>query len=330
MTRIVNSNLDTLVLNLGRACDSPSRRELDRLVGAFCEDERMLSRLATVLAEHDLDLSQQSFDAFSRLLFADDPDGASAAAWMLLGSNDPVRLGSLLDQLGWSWSSSKPQIENIMGSRAISASNRGSSFSDFAARIAPSELLDALSLQERTRENVKLAVDLLSAALCEYPGSAPESGLDIYHDHEAALARSYNFTIGDVLDDRTTRTMCSRPSNEPVVRSSLRNAEKQSFSHISMPSDKLGSLAPSCFTLSSTPRISRSCLRSIQRRWTDGFKASTRLPVNSAGGSDWRKAFSSACARLSCNTTRLAPFPFGAPWANAIGPALSPPTASTV
>ena len=202
VTKIVNSNLDTLFLDLGRACDSPSRSELDRLVDSFCEDERMLSRLATVLAEHDLDLSQRSFDAFSRLLFSHNPDGASAAAWMLLGSNNPERLGSLLEQTGWSWSSSKPQMENIMGSRAIAASNRGSDFSDFAARIAPAELLKALSQEERSREAVELAVDLLSAALFEYPGSAPESGLDIFHDQEAASTANYNFTIGDLIEDR--------------------------------------------------------------------------------------------------------------------------------
>ncbi|MDE0029964.1 MAG: hypothetical protein OXU42_11260 [Deltaproteobacteria bacterium] len=201
VTKIVNSNLDTLFLELGRACESPSRSELDHLVHSFCDDERMLSRLATVLAEHDLDLSQRSFDAFSRLLFSDDTDGA-AATWMLLGCNDAERLGSLLERIGWSWSSSKPQIENIMGSRAITASNRGSSFSDFAARIAPAELLEALSQEERSREAVELAVDLLSAALFEYPGGAPESGLDIFHDHEAASTGNYNFTIGDLLEER--------------------------------------------------------------------------------------------------------------------------------
>ena len=187
---------------LGRACDSPSAGELDRLVDSSHGDDPMLRRLATVLAEQDLDLSQRSFDAFSELLFSEDTDGACAAAWWLLGSNAPERLGHLLDRMGWSWSSSKPDMENIMGSKAIAASNRGSSFPDFAARLAPAQLLEALSQDERSREEAKLAADLLSAVLFQYREDAPESGLDIFHDQEAAATGNYNFTIGDIVEDR--------------------------------------------------------------------------------------------------------------------------------
>ena len=205
VTRILNSDLEVLVLELGRACASPSAGELDHLVDSFHGDDRMLRRLATVLAEHDLDLSQRSFDAFSELLFSDDADGACGAAWWLLGSNAPERLGHVLDRINWSWSSSKPYTENIMGSKAIAASNRGSSFSDFAARLAPSQLLEALAQDVRSREEAKLAVDLLSAALFQYREDAPKSGLDIFHDHEAAATGNYNFTIGDIVEDRGDR-----------------------------------------------------------------------------------------------------------------------------
>ena len=202
VTKILNSDLDPLVLDLGRACNPPTRNELDRLVESCRGDEHMLSRLATVLAEHNLDLSQRSFDAFSELLFSDHVHDASAGAWWLLGSNAPERLGNLLDRTNWSWSSSKLDSENIMGSKAIAASNRESDFSHFAKRIAPSELLNALSQDERSREEVELAVDLLSAALSLFRGDAPESGLDIFHDYDAASTGNYNFTIGDIVEDR--------------------------------------------------------------------------------------------------------------------------------
>ena len=103
-TTILNSSLDTMYLDLGRACHTPSSSELDRLVDAYRGDEKMLGRLATILAEHDLELSQGSFDAFSELLGFDDPDNACGAAWVLLGSNAAERLGHALNLAGWSWS----------------------------------------------------------------------------------------------------------------------------------------------------------------------------------------------------------------------------------
>ena len=202
VTKILKSEMDTLVLDLGRACHSPSASELDKLVDSCRGDGRKLSRLATILAEHDLSLSQVAFDAFSELLFSNDADYTSGAAWLLLGSNAAERLGSMLDQSDWSWSSSKPHLENIMGSRVIVASHRNSSFSDYAARIAPFTLLEALSQEERSPEEARLAVDLLSAALSQYDEDAPESGLDIFHDYEAASTGNYNFTIGDIVEDR--------------------------------------------------------------------------------------------------------------------------------
>ena len=202
VTKILSSDLDPLNLYLSRACHTPSRDELDRMLAHFGEDERMLSRLAILLGEHNLDLSERAFDAFRGLLFSDRGDISSGAAWVLLATSDAERLGMVLDQTGWSWSCAKPTIENFMGSKAISASNRGSDFSDFASRIAPARLLAALSEDERSREEVALAVDLLSAALAQYPEDAPKSGLDIFHDEQAAANGNYEFTIGDIVEER--------------------------------------------------------------------------------------------------------------------------------
>ena len=202
VTKILNSDLDPLNLYLSRACHTPSRSELDRMVAYCGDDERMLSRLAMLLGEHDLVLSERAFDAFLGLLFSDRTDISSGAAWVLLASNDAERLGRVLDRSAWSWSCARPNIENIMGSRAISASNRGPDFSNLAPRLAPARLLTALSEDERSSEEVALAVDLLSAALAQYPEDAPESGLDISHDEEAAATGNYEFTIGDIVEER--------------------------------------------------------------------------------------------------------------------------------
>ena len=202
VTKILNSDLDPLNLYLSRACHTPSRGELDCMVAHCGKDERMLSRLAILLGEHDLDLSEHAFEAFLGLLFSSRTDISSGAAWVLLASNDAQRLGRVLDRSEWSWSCSRPNIENIMGSRAICASNHGSDFTDLASRIAPATLLAALSEDERSREEVALAVDLLSAALAQYPEDAPESGLDISHDEEAAATGNYEFTIADIVEER--------------------------------------------------------------------------------------------------------------------------------
>ena len=202
VTKILNSDLDPLNLYLSRACHTPSCSELDRMVAHCGDDKRTLSRLAILLGEHDLDLSDRAFDAFLQLLFCDRADVSSGAAWVLLAFNDTERLGRALDRSDWSWSCSRPNIENVMGSKAICASNRSSDFSNLAPRLAPAKLLAALSEDERSPEEVALAVDLLSAALAQYPDDAPESGLDISHDEEAAATGNYEFTIGDIVEER--------------------------------------------------------------------------------------------------------------------------------
>ena len=230
--KILNSDLDPLNLYLSRACHTPSRDELDRMVTHCGDDERMLSRFAILLGKHDLDLSEQAFDAFLGLLLSDCTEISSGAAWVLLASNDPERLGRVLDRSEWSWSCSRPNIENIIGSKAICASNRGSDFTDLASRIAPATLLAALSEDERSPEEVAFAVDLLSAALAQYPEDAPESGLDISHDEEAAATGNYEFTIGDIVEEREDENdivSFVKRTNHPERHAERRQAIIQSY-----------------------------------------------------------------------------------------------------
>ena len=232
VTKILNSDLDPLNLYLSRACQTPSRGELDRMIAHCGEDERMLSRLAILLGEHDLELSERAFDAFLGLLVCDRTDISSGAAWVLLASNDAERLGTVLDRTDWSWSRSRPNIENIMGSKAISASNRGSVFCDLAARIAPARLLAALSEDQRSRDEVAFAVGLLSAALAEYPEDAPKSGLDISHDEEVSATGNYEFTIGDIVEERDNENdilSFVERNNHPERHAQRRRAIIQSY-----------------------------------------------------------------------------------------------------
>jgi len=167
----------------------------------YRDDQPMIGRLATILAEHELDLSDRAFDLFSALLFNNSSESTPAGVWILLGSNNPERLGEELEKSDWRWSYSKSHVENLMGSNAIAAYNRGNHFSQFAPRVAPSKLLAALSQGERSRDEIVLAVDLLSTALLEYNDDVPESGLVIYHEQDMASSGKYELTIGDIVEE---------------------------------------------------------------------------------------------------------------------------------
>ena len=198
--KIMDADLRFIDAHLGHACHPPSEEGLDELLDAYSKDEQR-SRLACILVDHQVSLSDRAFEAFSSLLHPHDANIESGAAWVLLTRNDPARLGALLDESGWSWSSDHPFIENIMGSVAITVSNHGAAFAEFASRIAPAKLLEALSWEERSREDVELAVEMLSAALFRYPGDPPESGLDISHNQSTARSGWYEFSAGDILED---------------------------------------------------------------------------------------------------------------------------------
>ena len=198
--KIMGANLSAIDCYLGCACHVPSEEELDEILDEYGNDERRI-RLASILGEHQLSLSDRAFTAFSRLLQHHDAGVESGAVWVLLAKNDPGRLGAILDETGWAWSSDRPFVENIMGSIGVAASNRGVAFAEFGTRIAPAKLLEALSQDERSREEVGLAVEMLSAALFGYPGDSPESGLEISHDQKAARSALYDCTVGDIRHD---------------------------------------------------------------------------------------------------------------------------------
>ena len=198
--KVLESELDGLDSYLCRSCHSPSRNELDCLVQLYRDDQLMLGRLATILAENELDLSDRAFDLFSALLFNNSSGNTPAGAWILLATNNPERLGEELENSDWCWSYTKSHVENMMGSDAIAAYNRGNHFSEFARRIAPARLLSALSQGERLQEDVVSAVERISASLLQYDDNAPEPGLVIYHDQVMASTGKYEFTIGDIVE----------------------------------------------------------------------------------------------------------------------------------
>ena len=201
ITKIINANLGVVDVHLGRACHTPSKKELDELVNIYCGDTRQLCRLASILAEHDLRLSDHAFEKFVELLYRSETDINPEAAWVLLASNKPAHLGAVLDASNWAWSCDRSFVENIMGSIAIAASNRGSKFSELASRIAPAKLLKTLSQEKRSRKEVKLAVEILSAVLCELRIDPREPGLEISYYQQAADVANYEFTVGKIVEE---------------------------------------------------------------------------------------------------------------------------------
>ena len=113
--RILEAGLTTIDLSLARACDTPSKKELDELIDEFEASEEQLSRVAMLLHEHDLTLSDRAFGAFSSLLKPNNSNIELGSVWVLLASNDPARLGVLLDESGWRWSSDRPLFREHHG-----------------------------------------------------------------------------------------------------------------------------------------------------------------------------------------------------------------------
>ncbi|MXW86430.1 MAG: hypothetical protein F4Z55_11225 [Boseongicola sp. SB0667_bin_21] len=187
--------------DLGRACHSLSSQDIDCLLDRDGNDDHTFGKLAILLSERELDLSDRAFDAFLGLLSSDAQDVASHSAWTILASNEPERLGRHLDRSGWSWSASKSHTENIMGSTAIAASAHGCDFMELVSRIAPAKVLAALRNGDRSTNEVVTAVHRLTAVLCDFRGQVPECGLEVIHDQEATETGSYECTFGNILDD---------------------------------------------------------------------------------------------------------------------------------
>lgn len=199
--RIMEAGIDIIYLNLAQACDAPSKEEVDKLIDEYGGNDEQQDKLVNLLAVHNLTLSDKAFTTFSKLLKPNEANTKSEAAWILLGLNEPARLGVFLNQAGWTWSSDKTHAENIMGSKAIAAANRDKPFIDYASRIAPAKLLESLCQEERSRVDVELAVDMLDDALFGYLGYPPEPGVEISYDQRAAESEWYGYTAGNLVED---------------------------------------------------------------------------------------------------------------------------------
>ena len=88
-----------------------------------------------------------------------------------------------------------------MGSIAIAASNQESSFVDLAPRIAPATLLEILSEGERSKEDVRLAVEMLTGVLFGHTSEPPEPRIVVSHEQKEKKSVGYDFTLGDILED---------------------------------------------------------------------------------------------------------------------------------
>ncbi|MDE0333191.1 MAG: hypothetical protein OXL41_15160 [Nitrospinae bacterium] len=205
--RIMESGLEQIDLHLANACDPPSEREIGLLLDEYGDNQEKSRRLASILGAHNLTLSDRVFDIFFKLLKPGDADVASGAVWVVLAFNEPVRLGAILDNVDWAWSLERHVMENHMGSVAIaaSASNRDAPFMEYAHRIAPAKLLKTLSQEERSREDVELAVELLTGVLFGDSIDPPEPGVAIFHEQEKVEIKGYECTIGGVLKEGDNR-----------------------------------------------------------------------------------------------------------------------------
>lgn len=203
--RIMESGLEQIDLHLASACDPPTEREIGLLLNEYGDNEEKLRRLASILGAHDLTLSDRVFDIFFDFLKPGDTDPSSGAVWVFLASNEPVRLGARLDKNAWAWSLERHIMENIMGSVAIAASNLGTPFTEYAHRIAPAKLLETLAQEERSREDVELAIELLHGVIFGDSIDPPEPGVAIFHEQEKVEIKGYECTIGGVLKESDNR-----------------------------------------------------------------------------------------------------------------------------
>ena len=74
-------------------------------------------------------------------------------------------------------------------------------FMDYASRIAPAKLLEILSLEERSQDDVVLVVDLVEDILFGYLGDPPEPGVEIFHEQNSARFVGYEFSAGNPVEE---------------------------------------------------------------------------------------------------------------------------------
>ena len=199
--RIVEADLDTFFTSLAEACTIPSSKDLDELAREYATIPDKLVRVAQVIGEKKVTLSEQAFNAFAALLCDGSKDSKLAAVWFLLGLNAPRRLGSFLDEKGWSWSTDNSSVENRMGSYAIAASNRSAAFSELVHRLAPPTLLEVITERKCHQAEVALAIDLLNCVVLDPRTKEPQTPLYVSHDRTAAEgSENYLFSHGDIRE----------------------------------------------------------------------------------------------------------------------------------
>ena len=202
--RIVEADLEFIDAALSRACGCPATADLDNLINQYHSTPKKLLRVAGALSEKKVTISDWAFAEFLRLMDDGSSQDGLEPVWILLGLNSPKRLGAVLEERRWSWSASKPYLENILGSTALAAANRDLAFSQFAFRLAPATLLRALHNRNCAHEDVQAAVRLLDIVILATDHNPPETRLDISYDFEAAREQvDYLFSVGEIRSDRS-------------------------------------------------------------------------------------------------------------------------------
>ena len=199
--RIVEANLDTFYTSLAKACAMPSSEELDILAAEYASAPDKLLKVAQIVGEKKVSVSEQAFDAFIALLQDNPEELELEAVWFLLGLNAPGRLGRVLDEKGWSWSTEKSSVKIRMGSFAIAASNMDAAFSEFAHRLAPAALLEVMTERKCHQAEVALGIELLNRVVMQSAGAEPETPLHISHDRTSAeKSANYLYSYGDIRE----------------------------------------------------------------------------------------------------------------------------------
>lgn len=199
--RIASAGLEGVDDMLASACGSPSKAELEEIIGEYIHDPQSLQRIARVICQKSVKLGSKAFKAFTELLFGDSNGVDLDFLWVVLGQNSPERLGTILDERGWTWSGEKSHFENEMGSKAIAAANQQTPFNCFATRLSPTAILPIVSDRGALPEEVLLAVELLHEVIMQSATSVPYTALEISLDRSAAEETvNYFFNHGDIRE----------------------------------------------------------------------------------------------------------------------------------
>ena len=197
--RIMEAHVDGIDASLSKACEAPSKAELERLVVDLSSDRSKLQTVAEILRHKAVCLSDRAFRMFADLLFEDIHGPENERVWIFLGSNASFRLGKMLEKRDWTWSTEQSHTENMLGSLAIAAANRDTPLDHFVLRIAPMTLSRVVVDRGLLTEEVRLVIDIVNEVVMEQAVPMPETPLEIFHDRDAqAKTDGYLFSFGDI------------------------------------------------------------------------------------------------------------------------------------